>query len=318
MVGFPGTQHVRSAVCPSIEGAEVNECPVISYNETPSLMNVHEKTPIADVMHQGREEGWALAAFNAPGFDAMDGIAEAVIATSQPAIIQISARLVKSEGAAKIKALFDVASHSVSCGLYLHLDHCADDAIIDACIDARWDMVMFDGSHLPIEENVTRSARIAERAHKNGVAVEGEVGPVGGEEDGISHDANYADLDHVRRMAEEAGLDCLAVGFGNVHGDYSSKAALRWDIFEDSGSVTKLPLVLHGGTGLSDSEFARAIAAGAAKVNISTDLKKRYRACIGSLAPNPDVAKDPSMVHCGMREAAFEAASHYITLFSKS
>jgi fructose/tagatose bisphosphate aldolase len=154
-------------------------------------------------------------------------------------------------------------------------------------------------------------------AHAAGCAVEGEVGPIGGEEDGHEAAANIASPDDIRALAGTTGIDCIAVGFGNVHGDYATKAHLRWDVYEGALAISGLPLVLHGGSGLTDVEFARAIRAGSAKVNISTDLKKAYAA----IADDPDLSarlkKDPGALHDAVEAAAYSVALRYATLFSK-
>ena len=269
---------------------------------------------IVDALNRALADAGALAAFNAPGYDAMTGVARAARAAGAPVIIQVSSRLAKAHGAGVIKAMFDAARGAAGAECYLHLDHCDDDALIAACVEAGWDMVMFDGSHLPIDENCRRARRIAALAHARGVAVEGEVGAIGGQEDGAHGGANHAAPEDVARLAE-TGVDCLAVGFGNVHGDYATKANLRWEIFEGARALAGLPLVLHGGTGLTPQEFRRAIRAGAAKINISTDLKKRY----AEFARTPDLAdvllRNPAYVHDTLSRLCADAAHDYVEMF---
>lgn len=270
---------------------------------------------IVDALERAVQDGRAIAAINAPGFDAMVGIAKAARHASQPVIIQTSARLVRKHGAPAIYSWFDAARRITESECYLHLDHCQDEEILHACIATGWDMVMFDGSSLPIEDNITRSRALSVIAHANGVAIEGEVGAVGGEEDGHEAATNVASADDIVRLALEGQIDCIAIGFGNVHGDYSSTAHLRWDVYESAHALAKLPLVLHGGTGLSDAEFLRAVRAGTAKINISTELKKAYaRVVVEDRLPDI-LRKDPAALHGKLEDAAFEVALHHITLF---
>lgn len=263
-------------------------------------------------------DGTALAAFNAPGFDAMVGIGKAANDSGRAVIIQVSARLVIKHGAPAVKAWFDTAKAISGGTCFLHLDHCADDAVLAACIAQGWDMVMFDGSQLPIDENCARSAALVKLAHATGTAVEGEVGPIGGEEDGHEAAANTADPDDIVRLGTETGIDCIAVGFGNVHGDYASKTHLRWDVYEAAQSLCNLPLVLHGGSGLTDAEFFRAIRAGSAKINISTDLKKAYVAAVADPDLLSQIPKNPSALHDRLEQIAREVAHHYIDLFQSA
>ena len=176
---------------------------------------------LAKCMDIELRSGRALAAFNAPGFDGMVGIAAASAEVSRPVIIQVSARLVKKKGAPTVKAWFNTAQEITGAHCYLHLDHCHDYQILKACILEGWDMIMFDGSQLPISENCARAKEITAFAHKHGTAVEGEVGPIGGEEDGHEADANYARDADIIRLSQETDIDCIAVGFGNVHGEYT-------------------------------------------------------------------------------------------------
>lgn len=258
-----------------------------------------------------------MAAFNAASLEAMVAVGNASRTAQQPAIIQTSAKLVSKYGAPFLKALFDAAMARTKGQCYLHLDHCDDMAVIEACVNAEWDMVMFDGSHLPIEENCSQTKRVVDLAHAAGACVEAEVGAIGGEEDGREAVANYAHPDDIKALAETTGIDCIAVGFGNVHGDYANKYALEWPIFEGAHNITSLPLVLHGGSGLTDGEFRRAISAGAAKINISTDFKKVYAGVIASGLDNDRILKDPSVIHDMQVEKLFEVAIRYIELFAR-
>ncbi len=271
---------------------------------------------IRDCLISAMDSSSAVVAINAPSFDAMVGIAKASAESGLPAIIQVSARIIKQHGAPAVYAWYQAATsiHSGQC--FLHLDHCHDDDILRACITAGWDMVMFDGSGLPIGENCARSREISDFAHAHGCAVEGEVGQIGGEEDGHEATANYAPDADIEALSKDGGLDCIAVGFGNVHGDYATKSNLRWDIFEGARALTDLPLVLHGGSGLSDAEFLRAIRAGAAKINISTELKKAYVRALADPELQSRIASDPSALHTRLSEESRRIALSYMALFS--
>ena len=270
---------------------------------------------ITNELHQCTKECRALAAINAPGFDAMVGIGYAAAKAERSVIIQVSARLVKQHGAKTIQTWFGAARSITESKCFLHLDHCNDEDLIDECIHAGWDMVMFDGSHLPIEENCKRTRGVVQKAHAAGVAVEAEVGIVGGEEDGHNAVTNLAISGDIIRLGTETGIDCLAVGFGNQHGEYKDTSNLDWDIYESSHELSKLPLVLHGGTGLSVSEFSRAINAGTAKINISTDLKTAYAQVVSTSELHSIMIKNPSTIHTRLEYAAQQLAAYYIDLF---
>lgn len=267
-------------------------------------------------LQQAKASGTAITALNAPGFDAMVGMGRAARDASWPVIVQVSARLVRRHGAPVVKAWFDTARLISGGEIYLHLDHCQDETILLDCINAGWDMVMYDGSQLPISENCERSRSIVAQAHAKGCGVEGEVGPIGGEEDGDEAVANIAEPADVLALGTTTGIDCIAVGFGNVHGDYATKANLRWDIYESAQDIVELPLVLHGGSGLTDEEFYRAIKAGSAKINISTDLKKAYFSAVTDNTLPTRVRNDPGTIHDALEKAAYSVALRYSKLFS--
>lgn len=261
-----------------------------------------------------RRERAALPAFNATGLDVARAAATAAADTGLPVIVQFSAGTVRSYGPRLTHAMFEAARAEADAPVYLHLDHCDDEALIFACIDAGWDMVMFDGSHRPFAENLRRTRSVVERAHAAGAAVEAELGGIGGEEDGAAAGCAVADLAEVDEFIG-TGIDCLAVGFGNVHGHYKTKQALRWDVLEAVGERTTLPLVLHGGTGLVQAEIARAVAAGCAKINVSTALKDVYAALLDDPDARARIHVKPVWLHAELHRRCAELCTSLVHQF---
>jgi fructose/tagatose bisphosphate aldolase len=167
---------------------------------------------------------------------------------------------------------------------------------------------------LPINENCRLTKEVVLLAHSRGVAVEAEVGSIGGEEDGYESKCIYPTFEDILQIGTKTGIDCVAIGFGNVHGEYKSKSDLRWEIYEKGYFLTGLPLVLHGGSGLDLFEFKRAILAGTAKINISTDLKKIYLEIFESENIN-DLLLNPMTLHTKIQSEITKAALHYINIF---
>lgn len=266
---------------------------------------------VVEALEQYRRSGAAIPAFNIPGFDALVGIGEAAAEADAPVIIQTSARLVVELGTETLRKQCDLVREQSGAELFLHLDHCSDFDLIESCARAGWDMVMFDGSHFPIDVNLEGTSRIVAMAHELGVAVEAEVGPIGGEEDGLSGTATSADASDIATIAT-SGADCLAVGFGNVHGVYADKGLLDWPLFESAYDIAELPLVLHGGTGLTSDELHRAVRAGAAKVNVSTELKHGYHAAITDPEVVDSVIASPNLLHTVLREKTRAIAGRFI------
>ena len=160
----------------------------------------------------------------------------------------------------------------------LHLDHCESyDGVHDA-VQAGYTSVMIDGSKLPYEENIEVTRKVVEMAAARGVTVEAELGTVGGKEDGHSAQIAYTDPEEALDFFTRTGVDIFAVAIGTAHGFYKGEPKLNFDLLATLREKIDAPLVLHGGSGLSDEDFCLAVQKGICKVNIFTDLDKAGRA----------------------------------------
>ncbi len=271
-------------------------------------------------LRRARAEGYALGSFNITGFDPMLALGKAAATCGAPAIVQVSEGVLEAYGSALFKGWFDLVRRLSSATLYLHLDHSSNVGLIEECIDRGWDSVMFDGSAMPIELNTELTAAVVRKAHAHGVAVEAELGGVGGVEDGAARGGrdSLAVVQQVPEFTEKTGIDFLAVGFGNAHGHYESTAGLQWDILERAARATSIPLVLHGGTGLSSAEFSRAIRNGCAKINISTALKEQYVAVLADASLSGVVGKQPVKLHLALQERCAATCEHFIKQFQST
>ena len=158
----------------------------------------------------------------------------------------------------------------------LHLDHGSYEGCLK-CIEAGFSSIMFDGSHLPIDENIEKTKELVKLAHEKGLSIEAEVGAIGGEEDGVVGMGECADPEECRKIAE-LGVDFLAAGIGNIHGVYPE----NWPglSFETLAKVKEqigdLPLVLHGGTGIPADQIKKAISLGVSKINVNTECQLAF------------------------------------------
>ena len=157
----------------------------------------------------------------------------------------------------------------------LHLDHAKDfDAIKDA-IEAGYSSVMFDGSSLPFKENIEKTKLVVEYAHARGVSVEGELGTIGGTEEGVSvseEDKEYTRPNDAVTFVRETGVDVLAVGIGTNHGQFKSKTNVKIPLLKEIHQVVDVPLVIHGGTGVKEEDYPDLINNGIRKFNVGTEL----------------------------------------------
>jgi len=239
-----------------------------------SLYNFNELLKVA------RQRNYkALGSFNLHCLEMLPAYFKAAKVTNSPLMIQISSGTAKYVG---YKLLVDSVcslSESENVPTCLHLDHCSKIEDIQTAIDAGFSSVMYDGSHLDINENIANTRKVIDIARSHNISVEAELGAIGGSEDGKAvamEDICFTSSEDAKRFVDETGVDMLAVSVGTVHGSYTGKTALQHQRLADISEVTKIPLVLHGGTGVSDEDMRRAVAGGIDKVNVGTEMNVQW------------------------------------------
>ena len=176
--------------------------------------------------------------------------------------------------AAMVKAMIEELGITVP--VALHLDHGSYEGC-QKCIEAGFSSIMFDGSHYPIEENVAKTKELIDICREKGMSLEAEVGSIGGEEDGVVGQGECADPQECKMIAD-LGVDMLAAGIGNIHGKYPANwAGLSFETLDAIQKLTgKMPLVLHGGTGIPEDMIKKAIDLGVAKINVNTECQLSF------------------------------------------
>ncbi|WP_426443714.1 class II fructose-bisphosphate aldolase [Staphylococcus xylosus] len=227
------------------------------------------------LIQQAKQEHYAIPQINVNGLLWIESILEVAEATRSPIIVGTTDKVVEFLGGYqficttiknKIKAM------NTTIPVIVHLDHGLTVENCKKAIDAGYDSVMYDGSKLSIEENIKQTKAVVEYAHNNKVIVEGEVGAIGGNEDGIVGNVKYADLNDCIRLAQEAKLDTLAPALGSVHGKYQGEPDLGFSEMKAIQEAIDIPLVLHGASGISDEDLLTAIHLGHAKINFNTEI----------------------------------------------
>ncbi|EFQ56447.1 class II fructose-bisphosphate aldolase [Streptococcus downei] len=226
-----------------------------------------------------RDNGYAVGGFNTNNLEWTQAILRAAESKKAPVLIQTSMGAAKYMGGYKVcKNLIEnlVESMGITVPVAIHLDHGHYEDALE-CIEVGYTSVMFDGSHLPIDENLEKAKVVVEKAHAKGVSVEAEVGTIGGEEDGIIGDGELAPIDDAKAMVA-TGVDFLAAGIGNIHGPYPENwKGLHLDHLEKLvAAVPNFPIVLHGGSGIPDDQIQAAIKLGVAKVNVNTECQLAF------------------------------------------
>ena len=159
----------------------------------------------------------------------------------------------------------------------IHLDHAQSEIDIIRAVEAGFSSIMYDGSHLSLEENIKNTLKIVKISKSNGISVEGEVGVIAGKEDEIINKTNkYPTLHQAKRFVEETNVDFFAPAIGTAHGFYNSKPDIQWNLINDLIDI-ETNFVLHGATGLSNKDLKAFINLGYKKFNFATGLRSEFR-----------------------------------------
>ncbi len=232
-----------------------------------------------EIILTAQKEHYAIAAFNINNLEWIKTIITTCQETKTPVILETSESAVKYMGG--YKNVYNMVSNicefnGITIPVCLHLDHGTYEGALKA-IECGYTSVMFDGSKFSIEENVKKTTEIVNKAKKFNVTVEGEVGGIGGVEDGVASSGELASPIECRMLAE-TGIDMLAAGIGNIHGKYPDDwAGLNFKVLADIEDACKgLPLVLHGGSGIPKEMIREAINHGVCKVNVNTELQVAF------------------------------------------
>lgn len=227
-----------------------------------------------EILQDAEEKKYGVGLFNMLNLEMARGIIEAAEEERSPLILGVAEVHLPYIPLAYAAEIMRHIAHSASVPVCLHFDHGTDYAKILQAIRSGFTSVMYDGSALPYEENIANTREISKVAHALGVSVESELGHVGGAESGEDdgQEAMYTNIAQVKDFLDQTGADALAVAIGTAHGPYKSKPVLDIDRLSQIYKVSEKPLVLHGGSGLSDDDFRNTIANGIRKINICTEM----------------------------------------------
>lgn len=256
----------------------------------------HMKT-FREMIVDARAAGKAIGHFNISDSNQFNAVLAAAAAAGRPVVIGVSEGERKFIGVKHAAALV-ASARADGREVYLNADHTYSVELVKEAIDAGFDSVIFDGSHLPLEENIeqTKQAVAYARASGRDVLVEGEIGKIGTSSKLLDHlpddvDAQLTTAEEAKHFADATGIDLLAPAVGTLHGRLKSgpMPRINADRIKEIVEATNLPLVLHGGSGSSDDDFRAAVRAGIAIAHINTDIRVAYRKGIeAGLAKNAD------------------------------
>ena len=229
-----------------------------------------------EMLKKAKAGHYAVGQFNINDLEWTKAVLTAAEELRSPVILGVS------EGAGKYMAGYRTVvgmvngmleELNITVPVALHLDHGSYEGA-KKCIEAGFSSIMFDGSHLPFEENVEKTKELVAICNEKGMSIEAEVGSIGGEEDGVVGMGECADPKECKMIAD-LGVDFLAAGIGNIHGKYPANwKGLSFETLAAVQELTgELPLVLHGGTGIPDDMIKKAIDLGVSKINVNTECQ---------------------------------------------
>ncbi len=293
------------------------------------------------ILPKAREHRYAVGAFNTSNLEITQAIISASEALKAPVIVATSEKAIRYAEIESISEMVIRMAKRAKIPVVLHLDHGKSYELCRECIKHGYTSVMIDASHLPFAENVKLTRKVVRYAHAKRVTCEAEIGRLAGVEDGVSVDkdqALYTNPDEAKRFAEETECDALAVAIGTSHGAYKfkGKPKLRIDILKEIAYMVRVPLVLHGASGVKskwidrvnkyggamehargvpDELIRKAVKNGIAKINTDTDLRIAFTAGVREYLKENPADFDPRRITGHARDLIIEVVKDRIQVF---
>jgi ketose-bisphosphate aldolase len=279
-------------------------------------------------MLEAAENHYAVGAFNITSLVQMEAVVEAAIENRAPVIIQTSVKPSKFYGKEVLVAIYRTLAETAPVPVCLHLDHCTDVEYCKQCADAGYTNIMIDSSKQFFEENIRQTKDVVDYAHSRGeISVEGEVGTVSGVEDQLivaEDEAQLCSPEQAVEFVERTGVDIFAPAIGTAHGVYKTKNP-KVD-FERLGKINqifngngvKVPLVVHGGTGLPPEYISRLLEMGGAKFNVSTELKYTLINATFDYINDHRDEYDPGKIDSAVRDTTRAVVAHWMDMLCSS
>ena len=283
-----------------------------------SLVNAKE------MLVKATEEKYAVGAFNITNLIQMEAVVEAAVNKKAPLIIQTSVTPSKFLGPRVLAIIYKTLAESAPIPICLHLDHCTDVEYCKECADAGYTNIMIDASKQVFEENIKQTKEVCDYCHNiGGISVEGELGTVSGIEDQVKvaeDEAALCDPEQALRFVNQTGIDIFAPAIGTAHGVYKTKnPKLDFDRLEKisdliNGDETKVPLVIHGGTGLQPDVSKKLVSLGGSKFNVSTDLKHALIDATHDYISSHRDEYNPGKIDIAVRDAIINRVYYWIDI----
>ena len=269
----------------------------------------------ARLMKRAEKENNAIPAFNIDNLESAMAVSEIMHEMRTPVIVQMIPRTLNYGGIAIYPAMMRELMADCPVDYALHLDHGSSLSLAKKCVAGGFSSVMFDGSLMPFEDNVKFTKEVTDFALPMDVSVEGELGTIGGKEEGDTDlEASYTKVSEAEEFVRRTNVSTLAIGVGTAHGVYKGTPHINVERIKEIHAAIGTPLVLHGASGLSDEVLKDCIAAGITKINFATELRQAYTNGIkAEFAKDPEVF-DPKIYMRGAIDNIKEVLRHKINI----
>ena len=304
---------------------------------------------LKQVLKKAHKKGYAVGAFNVNDLEILQAVVETAVEMRSPVIVQTSEGAIEYAGMDYLKAIVGVAARS-KVPVVFHLDHGKDLKVVKQAIESGYTSVMYDGSALPEAENIANTKKVVAWAKKKGVSVEAELGAIAGIEDFVSveeKDAHLTNPEKALAFAKMTKCDALAIAVGTLHGAFKFKGETKLDFDRISAikKLVKMPLVLHGASGISaelvertktqcsilgdcarldgahgvsDEDIKEAIKRGINKINVDSDLRIAFTAAVRETIVNDKKVIDPRKILGPAKKLMTEVVKHKMELFGSA
>jgi fructose-bisphosphate aldolase, class II len=269
---------------------------------------------VVEWFQRAQREKWALGQFNISSLEVLQGIVDAANEAQAPLLVGVSMGSLRHIGLPYLAGLVQGAKAAASVPIFFHLDHGDSFETVQKAISAGFESVMIDASRMTYDNNVHVVRQVVEYARAHGVGVEAQIGETWDEETGDLIET-HTEPAQVRPYAEATGVDTLAISFGNTPGRQEGQADVDLDLIAACAQASPVPIVLHGGTSVPDDAMRRAIASGAAKVNIDTAIRQAVTQTLQAAYAGADVEHDPRRVFRDVRAAVRQVVLDKMRLF---
>ncbi len=269
------------------------------------------------LLKKAQERKYAVGAFNTSDLEITKGIVLAGEEMKSPIILQTSEGEIKHGG---MEVFFDTLksfAEEASVPININLDHGKSFEMCKWAIDTGYNSVMIDGSKLELAKNIELTKSVVDYAHSKDVVVEGEIGLVPTPKKGEDVEILKTNPKEAERFVKETGVDFLAVGIGNVHGTYKGEPKLDFGLLQEIKRVVSIPLVLHGGSGISGEDIKKAVSLGICKINVNTELREAFTKTLRESLKDEDVVK-PYDVMEPVEEAIEKVVKNKIAIFGSA